>query len=105
MQEKPGLKYDAGKPRWDLLRWGVVEEGVKVLTHGAKKYADNSWKSVENGKQRYWGALLRHIVAIEKGELIDPESKLPHLGHVFCNIMFLHYFLEEESKTDMGEKK
>ena len=39
--EIKGLKFDTDKLRWDLLPMEVIEECVKILTFGAKKYDDN----------------------------------------------------------------
>jgi hypothetical protein len=83
------LKFDDGKPRWELLPFDAVGAVVDVLTFGAKKYAPNSWRALENGRERYTGALLRHLVAWNAGEQIDPESGLHHLAHVACNALFL----------------
>jgi len=87
-----GLKFDNDKLRWDLIPIDCVEEVVKVLTFGAKKYEANNWQKVENAEDRYYAALLRHIVAHRKGEVVDPESGLLHLSHVACNAIFLLYF-------------
>lgn len=101
----PGTKYDNGKLRWDLLKFGPVEDVVKVLTMGAKKYADNNWQLVEDGQDRYFAALMRHLTTWRKGELIDPESGLPHLAHVACNVMFLQWFDQRrEEAGDMAMK-
>ncbi len=84
-----GRKDDGGKPRWDLLPWGAVEQIVKVLDYGAKKYEPHNWKKLENPDERYFSAALRHLVAWRGGERLDPESKLPHLAHAACSILFL----------------
>jgi hypothetical protein len=87
-----GLKFDAGKDRPTLLMQGcsrALSGVIKVLTFGAKKYAADSWKQVENGKDRYRDAMYRHLAAIESGEVLDPESGLPHWDHVACNVLFL----------------
>lgn len=87
-----GLKFDGGKPRWSLLMEGCNKAlaGVAaVLTFGAKKYEAHSWKQVENNKERYRDAMYRHLNAIESGEVLDPESGLPHWDHVACNALFL----------------
>ncbi|KKM03271.1 hypothetical protein LCGC14_1776070, partial [marine sediment metagenome] len=57
----PGLKYDSEKPRWDLLPLDIIEQIVKVLTIEAQKYDDDNWRKVENGKKRYYAAMMRHI--------------------------------------------
>lgn len=94
-----GMKFDEDKLRWDLLPLDCVEEVVKILTFGAKKYAPNNWQLVENAEDRYYAALLRHLVAHKKGETIDPESGLLHLSHVACNIIFLLWL--EKHKTNI----
>ena len=95
LQPKGGLKFDAGKPRMELLPMDALMEVSKVLTHGAKKYAPDNWKSVENPKDRYTGALLRHLAAWREGEKIDAESggdHLLHIAQVACNALFLVWF-------------
>jgi hypothetical protein len=89
------LKHDQDKPRMELLPLTAVQEVAKVMTFGAEKYAAHGWKSLENAEERYTGALLRHLVKIQEGELIDPDSGLPHIAHVTCNSLFLtHFYLE-----------
>lgn len=88
----PDMKHDGGKPRWSLLRRGVTRalEGIiTVLEFGAKKYAEDSWKTVENGERRYRDALDRHLAEIDKGDEFDAETGLPHIYHVGCNALFL----------------
>lgn len=83
-----GRKDDSDKPRWDLLPWGPLSEVVGVLTYGAKKYAPDNWKHVSNPRSRYFSAALRHVVAWQTGELIDPESGHHHLAHAICCLLF-----------------
>src|SRR5690625_5602535 len=66
-----GLKFDADKPRMELLIQGMpraLEEVGRVLTFGAQKYAAHSWKHVEDNQNRYWAAKGRHELARAKGE-------------------------------------
>ena len=85
------LKYDDGKVRMDLVPLECVESIAKVLTYGAKKYADNSWQDLPDFWKRYKAALLRHLTALDKGELIDKESGLYHIDQVLTNAMFLSW--------------
>lgn len=95
-----GFKNDIkdDKLRWDLLPMELIEWAVKVYTFGAKKYKPRTWQLIgktEDGTnefQRYKAALLRHLVAHEKGEFLDPESNLPHLAHVLWNAISILYF-------------
>lgn len=90
-----GRKDDTEKLRWDLLPWGGVEQIVKVLNYGARKYAPENWKKVPDARNRYFAAACRHLFAWFRGEKLDPESGLPHLAHVGCCILFLMHFDKE----------
>jgi hypothetical protein len=97
-----GLKYDNGKIKYNLIPIECIEDLAKILTMGSEKYADNSWQQVENGEERYFAALMRHLVASRKGDKIDEESGLSHLAHAMCNVVFL-LWLEKNKVND--EKK
>ena len=84
---KEGMKIDDKKLRWDLLPWDAVEQIVEIMTYGAQKYAPNNWQKVK--ANRYYAALMRHLVAEYKGEDFDIESGFLHLAHAACNILFL----------------
>lgn len=89
-----GMKNDFldDKPRWDLLPLQEIEDLVKVYTAGAKKYAPNNWQKLDNGYQRYKAALFRHLLAYEKGERIDPDTKCMHLAQVAWNAIAMLWF-------------
>lgn len=85
----PGMKFDDGKPRMDLIPPHAEQMLAMVLTFGAKKYAPDNWRLVENPEQRYIAAAMRHINAYRSGEINDPETGLPHLAHAMCCLAFL----------------
>lgn len=93
-----GVKYDGGKPRWSLLPFREVEYVVKVLTKGSEKYADHNWHKIDNIPDRYFSACLRHISAWHQGEMLDPETKLPHIAHAICCLLFMLWKDEEDGK-------
>jgi hypothetical protein len=95
-----GPKFDTGKLRYSLVPPTAVKALAEVLTFGAKKYAPNSWQLVDRAQERYLDALMRHLEAYRSGELIDPESGLPHLSHLLCNASFLLHF----QLKDLNEK-
>lgn len=95
-QNKEGMKFDTGKPRWTLLPWKQIEQIVEILTFGAKKYADNNWQKVENSRERYFDAMQRHLIAWFGGEKTDPESGKSHLAHAGCNLLFLMWFDDQK---------
>lgn len=81
-------KRDAGKPRPTLVPPSLIWAVAAIRGYGAKKYHDpENWRKVES--QRYRDALYRHWLAYLEGEVNDPESGLPHIWHVACNVAFL----------------
>lgn len=84
------------KLRWELLPLPLIEKIVEVYDFGADKYAPNSWQNLPDGYQRYKAALLRHIVAYEKGERKDKESGLHPLAHAAWNAIAILYFAIRE---------
>jgi hypothetical protein len=89
-----GKKYDGDKVRVELLYNDLVnelEDIAKVLTFGSKKYGARNWHNLENGVERYSAALIRHFNAFTKGEVVDPESGLPHLAHAGTCLLFITY--------------
>jgi len=97
-----GVKYDTDKPSWTLMPWEQLEDVVRVLMHGAKKYpeADN-WKRVPDARRRYRDAMHRHLIAEER---LDPESGLPHLAHAICCGLFLMWFDDREDDYNMRQE-
>ncbi len=83
-----GRKDDTGKLPWDLLPGDALEEIVKVLDFGARKYAPRNW---ERGMawSRPFAALMRHMWAWWGGQDKDPETGISHLAHAGCCLFFL----------------
>ena len=84
-----GVKFDKDKPKWNLLPWDELEDVVEVLTFGAKKYAPDNWKFVDDANNRYMDAAMRHVVAFQQGECYDPESGEHHVAHAICCLLFM----------------
>ncbi len=97
--ETGGTKFDAEKPRMDLIDPYAMEQLAKVLTFGAKKYAEHNWRRGIK-VSRIVAALDRHKAALMRGEDIDPESGLPHVDCMQCNTMFLSWTLKHRPDMD-----
>jgi len=93
------LKYDATKPRMDLLDPWAMEGLAQVLTFGAQKYAAHNWRN-GLGISRCIAALHRHLAAIQRGEDVDPESGLPHIDHLGCCWMFISNYMKTRPEQD-----
>lgn len=97
-----GIKFDSKKARPTLLLKSMphaVQEVIDVLELGARKYAPDNWKKVEN--ERYHDAMLRHVLSYLGGEVNDPETSKHHLAHAVCNMLFL--IQKEEESNALSE--
>lgn len=81
-------RYNNGKAKYSMIDLTCLEPCARVLEFGAKKYARDNWKKGLPISE-VLDSLLRHISAIQRGEFIDPESGLSHVGHIQCNALFL----------------
>lgn len=74
-------------------------DAARVFDYGRKKYAEWNW-----AKGMAWSiplaCAIRHCLAILSGEENDPESGLPHIGHVKCNLLMLLTFAETFPEGD-----
>lgn len=86
-----GKKYDGAKNDLALLPFDALEAAGRVFTYGAAKYQDRSdnWARVEEGRDRYTSALLRHLCAWRQGEESDPETGESHLAHLAACALIL----------------
>ena len=96
MSSNTPVKQDLGKLRYDLLPFDAVDEVVRVLTYGIKKYPkpEENWRnnSTPEDLPRYKAALLRHMSEYMQGSLIDDGeggSGLPHIAQIATNALFL----------------
>ena len=90
---------DAFNCLWANFGSEAMVEAVRVLEFGAKKYKAWNW-----AKGMAWsvptGCIIRHTTALQTGEINDPESGLPHMGHIICNIMMLAYYVDHYPEGD-----
>lgn len=85
--EVPGPK--SAKAPMHALRLDKLQGLARVLEYGNLKYRKDNWVGTANDPDRYVGAALRHLSAIIRGEMIDPESGLPHVWHLQASTLIL----------------
>jgi hypothetical protein len=72
---------------------------ARVFDYGRRKYTEWNW-----AKGMAWSIPLacavRHLLAILRGEEKDPESGLPHRGHVACNLVMLAQYEQTYREGD-----
>lgn len=108
-KQNEGVKHDTEKDRWDLVPYHAMQEVVKVLTFGAKKYGDDNWKMIINLDQRYFAASMRHEICYKNrsgtADVCDGESGLHHLAHkICCDLFRLENSLEEIEYEKIQQK-
>lgn len=103
---KPGmsLRYNEGKLKWSLIHYESMEPMVRVLEFGLKKYKIDNWK-IGLDKKENLESMMRHLTRIMDGEEIDPDSGLPHMGHIQCGAMFHNFFNHPKEKKTVKKKR
>lgn len=83
-----GLRYNSGKPRFDLIPADGLRALARHYTRGAEKYADRNW---ERGMDwsKCFASLERHVWAWMGGEDFDPETGSHHMIAVAWNALAL----------------
>jgi hypothetical protein len=95
-----GLKDDFEKPPLGLIPRSALLEEAAVMGYGLEKYTRNNWrKGLE--WSRVIDASMRHLLAFNEGEDLDPESGLHHLAHVrACCSFLIEYMLTHPELDD-----
>lgn len=88
-QPDKAMRFNYGKPQLSFIPLNLMEDCARVFEYGANKYARNNWQKGDNLTSLI-DSLLRHISKLQEGEYMDEESKLPHLGHIMCNVLFMN---------------
>ncbi len=94
-----GVKHDNEKVPLDLLSPIALLATAKVMAVGAKKYSAHNWRGGFKWS-RLIGACMRHLLAYMAGEDLDPETGLPHIDHLACEVMFLQEFYRTKTNLD-----
>ena len=104
---KEGIKYDSNKPRLAEMIISFREaltELCKVYEFGLNKYGKDNFRELENGKNRYLNALIRHMVA-EEDNPVDKESGISHSAHMAFNALAYLFFDLKEGRENTNALK
>jgi hypothetical protein len=72
-----------------LVPWVSIVALARVMKLGAVKYGEKNWRQKKPRASIYFEAALRHLLAYDDGQDIDPESGESHLAHVMANMAIL----------------
>jgi hypothetical protein len=98
--EDQAMRFNNGKPELSYLLQGPkgIAGLAKVMEFGGRKYDRGNWlKGLPVNE--VIDSLLRHLAAYSNGEILDPESGLPHIDHVQANAKFLAEFGDRDDKS------
>lgn len=125
------LRYNNNKPKWGMVHFKSLLPLVRVLEYGAHKYSvfidndhnevkgadispeDASKLTLKSSGRDNWKidldptetleSAFRHLSELMDGNPIDEESKLEHVGHLMCNLMFYQYHTtKQKGLSDEG---
>ena len=112
-ETKEGLRFNKGKIDLTQSSWVAQYCEALVFMYGEIKYARDNWKKFKQdnedgtGEQRanleFLQCIKRHLMAYERGEFFDPESKMSHMAHILWNvsrIIDLYYLGNTHGKDD-----
>lgn len=88
---------------YEALRYCMTPHSLaaaaRVFDYGRLKYAEWNWL-----KGMPWsvpiGCVQRHALALIEGHEADPESGLPHAGHLLCNLIMLWQYRRTYAEGD-----
>jgi hypothetical protein len=69
--------------------WCVMSEVALAMTEGAWKYGRHNYRVAGVRASVYVDAFMRHMMAREMGEHLDPDSGQPHLVKAFSGLLVL----------------
>ena len=100
------VKFDNDKVDWMILPYDALEEIIKVMEFGARKYARGNFASGEGLEYtRVLNSLMRHILAFSRGEDLDPETGISHMAHAGCNVLFLLHYIKNPEKFKNNDNR
>lgn len=105
---KDGRKSDGGKLEWSLLDLSLLKPVVYRYTQGKYKYSAYNWQKVDNARERYFNAAMRHLVEYQAGNRYDDDPRFAeypsHLGAAIWNLITLLWFEREDERKEKKEK-
>ena len=77
----------------------TITRASSVLEFGAIKYDALNYTGGMNFS-RVMKSFRRHTMTHARGEIVDIESKLPHISHAACNLLFAYTYMLNEALVD-----
>lgn len=98
-EPKEGLRYNSGKAPIHLIPPEAILALAEHYGKGAAKYAARNWELGMSWETVY-DCLMRHALAWQRGEDIDPENGSHHMVAVMWNAVALYIYHLRKIGTD-----
>jgi hypothetical protein len=99
-----GLRYNEGKPRFDLMPPEALIALADHYRKGSEKYADRNWeRGMDWGK--CFASMERHAWAWASGEDYDAETESHHMIAVAWNALALYVYHKRNIGKDTRSSK
>lgn len=102
VEPKPEKQIKGEKLEFHRIPPHQLESVAEVMNTGGDKHGDHSY--MEYKPIHYWNACMRHLMAIRKGEKIDPEDGKSHAAHLACAAMILDRIMSS-TELQFGDEK
>ena len=100
------LKETEGKTHWKYFPFEECEEVVKAFEYGVKKYGGPFTYRKGIDPLDLMEAAMRHLIEIQKGNILDHESGLNHFAHVAASaLMALSQYKIKLDHPQKNQKK
>lgn len=100
MESNGAVKDDGGKPMMHLFPPDALIGACEVMSHVVRsgRYLKGNWVGLP--PERIYDSVMRHLLAYQSGELIDPDTGLPHLDHLTCDAGMLRHIVHGSGKSE-----
>ena len=99
MSTDKSLRFNEGKIQTKEIDPAFILGIGAVLTKSRVKYESYNWAKPTDWSVPY-ESLIRHLLAFQSGEDLDPEDGCHHLLKVAVNVMFLYYYTRNYPELD-----
>jgi hypothetical protein len=82
LDNNPKTKEGLKKTQYHLIPSTILRGMAEVLKLGASKYGAYNWRKNSVSISTYHSAIMRHLIEIQEGRDIDPESGQSHWSHI-----------------------
>lgn len=92
--------YQAAMASMARTFYDVIDQAAKIMKRGETEYGRDNWK-IGMTKSSILQSLYRHAYKFSQGEILDQDSGYKHIGHIYCNLMFLEFHERKGFLTEL----